>query len=306
MLVDNARIGDMSMFKDDDGKACLCYVSWAKGVNAQHGIYRMSDDYMSLDKRLFLWDIRGREAPHIFKRNSIYYYGTSKTAGVQSSGTSYYTARNLEGPWSPAKPLSTPGSQNSWDSQVDFVFPVQGTRATTYIFAGDRWIKDVAKGRNGDYVWLPMEFEGDMPIVRYHQSWELNAAEGIWWPFDASRNPGGRQAGHRLFRSERAPGEKRDGSQILCGLRQRLLGERLGRYAMDNSGPWGSNGDQSSHPEVERQGCPRVQDRDLHGRCCLDRCLHVRDGVVVNAERPDVSGDEGPVRSDVRDASRAR
>ena len=87
MLVDDARIGDMSMFKDDDGKAYLCYVSWAKGVNAQHGIYRMSTDYMSLDKRLFLWDIRGREAPHIFKRQGIYYYGTSKTAGIQSSGT---------------------------------------------------------------------------------------------------------------------------------------------------------------------------------------------------------------------------
>ena len=188
MLVDNARIGDMAMFKDEDGKACLCYVSWAKGVNAQHGIYRMSDDYMSLDKRLFLWDIRGREAPHIFKRNGIYYYGTSKTAGIQSSGTSYYTAKNLEGPWSPAKPLATPGSQNSWDSQVDFVFPVQGTRATTYIFAGDRWIKDAAHGRNGDYVWLPMEFDGDMPIVRYHQSWELNAATGIWRKFDSSRN----------------------------------------------------------------------------------------------------------------------
>jgi hypothetical protein len=188
MLVDNARIGDMSMFKDDDDKACLCYVSWATGVNAQHGIYRMSEDYMSLDKRLYLWDIRGREAPHLFKHNGIYYYGTSKTAGIQSSGTSYYTARNLQGPWSPAKPLSTPGSRNSWDSQVDFVFPIQGSRATTYIFAGDRWIKDAAQGRNGDYVWLPMEFEGDTPIVRYHQSWELNAATGNWRPFDPSRN----------------------------------------------------------------------------------------------------------------------
>jgi hypothetical protein len=188
MLVDDALIGDMSTFKDDDGKAYLCYVSWAKGVNAQHGIYRMSNDYVSLDKRLFLWDIRGREAPHIFKRNGIYYYGTSKTAGIQSSGTSYYTARNLEGPWSPAKPLSTPGSRNSWDSQVDFVFPIKGTRTTTYIFAGDRWIKDAVHGRNGDYVWLPMEFEGDTPIVHYHQSWELNAATGAWRPFDPSRN----------------------------------------------------------------------------------------------------------------------
>jgi hypothetical protein len=178
----------MSVFKDSDGKVYLCYVSWAVGTNAQHGIYRMSDDYLTLDKRIFLWDIRSREAPHIFKRNGIYYYGTSRTAGIQSSGTSYYTATNLEGPWSPAKPLSTPGSNNSWDSQVDFVYPIQGTKETLYMYAGDRWIKDAAHGRNGDYVWLPMEFDGDTPIVNYYQDWELNLAAGTWRKFDPSRN----------------------------------------------------------------------------------------------------------------------
>ena len=187
-LVDDAHMGDMSVFKDSDGTAYLCYVSWAVGTNAQHGIYRMSADYLTLDKRIYLWNIRSREAPHIFKRNGIYYYGTSRTAGIQSSGTSYYTATNLEGPWSPAKPLSTPGSNNSWDSQVDFVYPIQGTQDTLYMFAGDRWIKDPAHGRNGDYVWLPMEFDGDTPIVNYCQDWELNLAAGKWRKVDPARN----------------------------------------------------------------------------------------------------------------------
>jgi type VI protein secretion system component Hcp len=187
-LVDDARMGDMSVFKDDDGKAYLCYVSWAVGTNAQHGIYRMSEDYTTLDKRIYLWDIRSREAPHIFKRNGIYYYGTSRTAGIQSSGTAYYTATNLEGPWSPAQPLSTPGSSNSWDSQVDFVFPIHGTERTLYMFAGDRWIKDAAHGRNGDYVWLPLEFDGDTPKLNYYQDWELDLAAGTWRKFDSSRN----------------------------------------------------------------------------------------------------------------------
>ncbi len=101
-LVDGALMGDMSMFEDNDGTAYLAYVSWAVGTNAQHGIYRMSDDYMTLEKRMYLWDVRGREAPHIFKRNGIYYYGTSKTAWVDSTGTKYYMAKNLEGPWSEA------------------------------------------------------------------------------------------------------------------------------------------------------------------------------------------------------------
>ncbi len=187
-LIDNALIGDMSMFKDTDGTAYLCYVSWAVGTNAQHGIYKMSSDYLTPEKRMFLWNTRGREAPHMFKRNGIYYYGTSKTAGIQSSGTSYYTAKNLEGPWSPAVPLPTPGSKNSWDSQVDFVYPIQGTEGTLYMFAGDRWLKDAAAGRNGDYVWLPMEFDGDVPTVHYYQDWDLNLEKGTWREFDATRN----------------------------------------------------------------------------------------------------------------------
>jgi len=41
-LVDGAKIGDTSMFKDDDGKAYLCYVWDNAGPNRQHGIYLMS------------------------------------------------------------------------------------------------------------------------------------------------------------------------------------------------------------------------------------------------------------------------
>ncbi len=187
-LVDNALMGDMSVYEDDDGTAYLAYVSWAVGTNAQHGLYKMSDDYLTLDKRMYLWDIRSREAPHVFKRNGLYYYGTSRTAGIQSSGTSYYTATNLAGPWSPAKPLSTPGSNNSWDSQVDFIYPFHGSEGTVYMFAVDRWTKNLPAGRNGDYIWLPMEFDGDTPSVNYYQDWDLDIKTGTWRKFDPARN----------------------------------------------------------------------------------------------------------------------
>ena len=187
-LVDNARMGDSSVYLDDDGKAYLCYVSWAVGTNAQHGIYLMSPDYLTLDKRIYLWDIRSREAPHIFKRNGLYYYGTSRTAGIESSGTSYYTTKDLAGPWSPATPLATTGSTNSWDSQVDTIIPIQGKEGTVYLYFGDRWIKNVPKGRNGDYIFLPMEFDGNTPILNYYQDWDINVVAGTWRKFDPSRN----------------------------------------------------------------------------------------------------------------------
>ena len=187
-LVDNALMGDSSVYIDDDGKAYLCYVSWAVGTNAQHGIYLMSPDFLSLDKRIYLWDIRSREAPHIFKRSGIYYYGTSRTAGIESSGTNYYTAKDLAGPWSAPVPLSTPGSTNSWDSQVDMVVPIEGTEGKVYLYFGDRWIKNAQQGRNGDYIFLPIEFDGNTPILNYYQDWEINFAAGTWRKFDPSRN----------------------------------------------------------------------------------------------------------------------
>jgi hypothetical protein len=187
-LIDGARIGDMSVFKDDDGAAYLCYTSWAKGANAQHGIYKMSADYLQPEKRIYLWDTGGREAPHLFKRDGLYYYGTSRTAWIDSSDTRYYTAKSLAGPWSPAEALSTPGSKNSWDSQCDFVFPIQGTEGTVYLYVGDRWLRDEPAGRNGHFVFLPMEFEGARPVLHYHQDWELNLKRGQWRPFDTSRD----------------------------------------------------------------------------------------------------------------------
>lgn len=186
-LVDDALMGDSSVYVED-GKAHLCYVSWAVGTNAQHGIYLMSSDYLSLDKRIYLWDIPSREAPHIFKRNGIYYFGTSLTAWIDSSGTNYYTAKNLAGPWSEPNPLSTPGSSNSWDSQVDMVVPIKGSDDTTYLFFGDRWIKNAPQGRNGDYIFLPMEFDGDTPVLNYYQDWDINPDTGKWRKFDYARN----------------------------------------------------------------------------------------------------------------------
>jgi hypothetical protein len=135
---------------------------------------------------MYLWNIPSREAPMIMKRNNIYYYFTSRTAGIRSTPTNYYTAANLAGPWTPAKVLSTPGSDNSWDTQCDFVFPIKGSRGTTYMFAGDRWIHTAA--RQGDYPWLPFEFDGDTPIVNYYQDWDINLTTGAWRKFDPARN----------------------------------------------------------------------------------------------------------------------
>jgi hypothetical protein len=182
-LVDGALIGDMSMYQDDDGQAYLAYVWWGTGTNREHGIYRMSADDLTLDTRVFLWNVPSREAPHIFKRNGIYYYGTSRTAGINPTATTYNTATDLAGPWSDATTLNTPGSTTSYQTQCDFVFPFAGTQGTLYMYDGDRWLP--TGGSQGDYVWLPMTFDAaGVPTMTYYQDWDLNVVAGTWRPFD--------------------------------------------------------------------------------------------------------------------------
>lgn len=186
-LVDGAVMGDMSIYQDDDGQAYLAYVSWAISTNGSHGIYRMSSDYLKLDTRVFYWMRGGREAPHIFKRNGTYYYGTSQTAGIDPTATQYYTASALTGPWSAPIGVRTPGSMTSYESQCDFVYPFAGANGTIYMFDGDRW--KPSGGSQGDYVWLPLEFDAmGAPSMTYYQDWDLNANAGTWREFDPARD----------------------------------------------------------------------------------------------------------------------
>jgi hypothetical protein len=45
-------------------------------------------------------------------------------------------------------------------------------REDAFIFAADRWRpKNPIDGR---YVWLPVEFDGDIPRLRWHDEWDLS------------------------------------------------------------------------------------------------------------------------------------
>ena len=193
-LVFGYNIGDMSAYKDDDGKAYFLYV-WDSVANANsgdkstHAIASMSSDYTSLSKKLNEWKVGSREAPMLMKHNSIYYYLTSLTLWTESTATKYYTASNPAGPWTTTLiSMITPGSTNSWDTQCDFIFPIKGTQGTVYMYCGDRWIKP-DELRQGDYAWLPITFSPrDSVVVNYYQDWDVDLSAGIWRKFDLKRN----------------------------------------------------------------------------------------------------------------------
>jgi hypothetical protein len=183
-LVGGMKIGDMSVFKDTDGKAYLAFAQ-----NRDLYLYALSADYQSVGNLINRWLTSiERHAPFIFKRNDKYYYCVKNGRGWQAGPMDFFMATDLAGPWSAARPLVTTDSGDAWESEGDFVVPIQGTQGTVYMYDGDRWGGRPPGPRRGDFLWLPMEFNGDVPVLNYYQDWDLDVTTGTWRRFDTSRD----------------------------------------------------------------------------------------------------------------------
>ncbi|HEX3020262.1 MAG TPA: discoidin domain-containing protein [Chitinispirillaceae bacterium] len=189
-LVYGVNTGDMSVFKDDDGKAYYLYELWDNGRTSL-GFSLMTWDYIGLQKKMQQWSNSDREASMMMKRRGLYYYLTSKMVGIDPSETQYFTAPKIDGPWTTRLvSIIAPGDNNraSWDTQCDFVFPFKGTEDTVQMYCGDRWVRP-RPARGGDYVWLPITFSPkDSVIINYYQDWEVEPDLGIWRAIDSKRN----------------------------------------------------------------------------------------------------------------------
>ncbi|HVV54166.1 MAG TPA: glycoside hydrolase family 43 protein [Mucilaginibacter sp.] len=143
---------DLTLFKDEDGKAYLIYSS---EQNNTLQICLLSDDYLGPTKKYSRILIgRKREAPALFKKNGIYYLVTSACTGWSPNAAMYATSRHIFGPYTEhGNPCQGPGSATTFDAQSTFVFAVQG-HPGQFIFMADRWNKrDLEKS---DYLWLPL------------------------------------------------------------------------------------------------------------------------------------------------------
>ena len=86
-------------------------------------------------------------------------------------------ANNMMGPW---KDLGNPvrgteaEKKTTFKSQSTYILPVMGKK-DAFIFMADRWRpKNPIDGR---YVWLPIEFEDDKPVLKWNKKWDLSVFE---------------------------------------------------------------------------------------------------------------------------------
>jgi len=163
---------DDTLFKDDDGKA---YFVSAANENADLMLYELSDDYLTIKRQVMRLSTAKREAPALFKQGGRYYIITSAATGWDPNQAQYFSAASIEGPWTS---LTNVGNNTTYDTQSAYVIPVQGSQATTYIYAGDRWQDPDLVGSK--YIWLPLKLSGTSLALDYYAEWQLNLTTGRW------------------------------------------------------------------------------------------------------------------------------
>jgi hypothetical protein len=175
LLIDGKPIRkwDMGTFQDRDGA----------GYILLHGgdIYRLADDYRSVREHVNAAMANGFESPAMFRKGDIYYFLGSHLTGWERNDNYYYTARSLRGPWVRQRSIAPEGAL-TWNSQVSFVLPVEGSRDTTFMFMGDRWSYP-RQASAATYVWQPLKVDGDnLSMPAYRDAWRIDMATGTVRP----------------------------------------------------------------------------------------------------------------------------
>jgi hypothetical protein len=83
-------------------------------------------------------------------------------------------AYKLTGEWtSIGNPCRGTEDENkiTFGSQSTYVLQVQGKK-NKFIYMGDRWIPENLA--NSPHIWLPVEWENGMPVIKWHSEWDLS------------------------------------------------------------------------------------------------------------------------------------
>lgn len=165
---------DMTLYKDDDGKAYL--ITTSENNQTQH-VSQLAEDYLDTTGHYTrILAHKALEGESIFKANGHYFYIGSHTTGWDPNPAFAAVADKLTGPWKElGNPCRGANAQLTFGAQSTYVLRVEG-KPGAFIFIADRWRpRDAIDGR---YVWLPIEIAGDTFAITWRDSWDLSVFDG--------------------------------------------------------------------------------------------------------------------------------
>jgi hypothetical protein len=153
---------DMTLFKDDDGKAYLIYAS---EDNNTMQVCLLSDDFLTpTEKFIRIFINQRREAPAMFTYQGKYFLITSLCSGWDPNPAMYAVADSVMGEWEvKGNPCVGPGAERTFDAQSSFVLALPGEPGS-FIFMADRW--DKANLSGSDYLWLSFRIKDSVVEIK--------------------------------------------------------------------------------------------------------------------------------------------
>ncbi|MGD9930348.1 MAG: discoidin domain-containing protein [Mangrovibacterium sp.] len=161
---------DCNIFIDNDGTA---YFISTTNENRDLGLFRLSDDYLSVVSHTPLFPGQGREAPAIVRVGNTYFMISSACTGWDPNQAKISHSTSLFSGWSA---LTNIGNRNSFDTQAASVLTIYGTQDTTYLYVGDRWKDpDLPASKT---IMFPIQFSGNNCTFNYRQQFDVNFLTG--------------------------------------------------------------------------------------------------------------------------------
>lgn len=161
---------DCNVFTDDNGKA---YFISTTSENTDLGLFELSDDYLHAVNHTVLMPGQRREAPAVVKVGKTYFMLSSACTGWDPNQCKLSWSKKLDKGWSE---LENIGDGIAFDTQAAAVLVVKGTKQTTYLYVGDRWMDpDLPRSKT---IIFPIFFKGKQCVFEYRDSFDINFETG--------------------------------------------------------------------------------------------------------------------------------
>ena len=161
---------DCNIFVDNDGTA---YFISTTNENQDLGLFTLSDDYYKAVSHTLLQPGQRREAPALVHIGPTYYMISSACSGWDPNQAMLTVSDNIHDGWTPLQPV---GDRIAYDTQASSILTIKGSKKTTYIYVGDRWMDpDLPQSK---IIMLPVEFKDGQMTFDWHEEWDLNLKTG--------------------------------------------------------------------------------------------------------------------------------